>query len=80
MGSGIGIGFGIGIGIETGTRISIETRSSPRTSCILVNVPHLTDVYLFRLVTIFFFESWPDHPNSADNWCRKLSVHKVKDA
>ena len=57
MGNGIGIRIGIGIGIETGTRISIETRSSLRTSRILVNVPYLTDVYLFRLVTFFFFES-----------------------
>ena len=41
------IGIGIGIGIETG--------SSLKMSRILVNVVHLTDVSLFRPVTIFFF-------------------------
>jgi hypothetical protein len=73
----MGSGIGIGIGIETGTRISIETRSSLRTSRILVNVPHLTDVYLFRLVTNYYFLN---RSQIIHNWCRKLSVHKIKDA
>ena len=74
MGSRIGIG--IGIGIETGSSLKM-----PR---ILVNVLHLTDVSLFHPVTIFIFYflflSPPDRSSSADNWRRKPSAHKVKDA